>query len=104
MAVVVVLIIAATIAQTIAFSLGRLLKGIAGKFLDLWVITVGLLFAAPSLLLTKADFIPVAVWSGSWIGAYFIGNIPSPKKKIIFALWVILTCALMIWFMPDREL
>lgn len=97
----VVLIIAAVIAQSIAFSLGRLLKGIAGKFLDLWVITVGLLFAAPSLLLTKADFVPVAIWSGSWIGAYFIGNIPSPKKKIAFALWVILTCAAMVWYMPE---
>lgn len=97
----IVLIIAAVIAQSISFSLGRLLKGIAGKFLDLWVITVGLLFAAPSLLLTKADFVPVAIWSGSWIGAYFIGNIPSPKKKIVFALWVVLTCAAMVWYMPE---
>lgn len=97
----IVLVIVAIIAQSIAFSLGRLLKGIAGKFLDLWVIAVGLLFAAPSLLLAKTDFIPVAIWSASWIGAYFIGNIPSPKKKIIFVLWVILTCAGMVWFMPE---
>jgi hypothetical protein len=97
----VILIIVAIIAQSIAFSLGRLLKGIAGKFLDLWVITVGLLFAAPSLLLAKTDFVPVAIWSASWIGAYFIGNIPSPKKKIVFGLWVIVTCTAMVWFMPE---
>ncbi len=97
----IVLIIVAVIAQTLAFSLGRLLKGIAGKFLDLWVVAVGLLFAAPALLLTKADFLPVAIWSASWIGAYFIGNIPSPKKKIFFGLWVLLTCAVMVWLMPE---
>ena len=97
----IVLVIVAVIAQSIAFSLGRLLKGIAGKFLDLWVIVVGLLFAAPSLLLAKTDIIPVALWSASWIGAYFIGNIPSPKKKIVFGLWLLATCAAMVWFMPE---
>lgn len=97
----IVLIIAAVIAQSLAFSLGRLLKGVPGKVLDLGVIAVGLLFAAPPLLLAKTDIIPVGVWSASWIGAYFIGNIPSPKKKIVFAVWVIITCAAMVWFMPE---
>lgn len=97
----IVLIIVAFIAQSISFSLGRLLKGIPGKFLDLGVIAIGLLFAAPSLILAKTDILPVGIWSASWIGAYFIGNIPSPKKKIVFALWFILTSALMVYFMPE---
>ncbi len=67
----------------------------------LGVIAVGLLFATPPLLLSKTDFLPVGIWSVSWIGAYFIGNIPSPKKKFVFALWFILTSAAMIWFMPE---
>jgi hypothetical protein len=97
----IVLVIVAIIAQSIAFSLGRLLKGIPGKFLDVGVITVGLLFAAPSLLLAKNDLIPVALWSISWIGAYFVGNIPSPKKKLIFVAWVVATCTAMVWVMPE---
>lgn len=97
----IVLIIVSFLAQSLAFSLGRLLKGIPGKILDLGVVAVGLLFAAPPLLLAKTDFLPVAIWSVSWIGAYFIGNIPSPVKKIVFAIWFILTAGAMVWLMPE---
>ncbi len=97
----IVLVIVSFLAQGLAFSLGRILKGIPGRILDMGVIAVGLLFAAPPLLLAKTDIIPVGIWSVSWIGAYFIGNIQSPIKKVVFLLWFILTAGAMVWLMPE---
>jgi len=104
----ILLILLAFLVQAFAFNIGRLIpdvpgiKGVPGKVLDWIVIVIGVFFAAPPLLLTKTDFIPIAVWSVSWIGAYFIGNIPNKKvNKVVFAVWFLVTVSLMVWFKPE---
>lgn len=104
----ILLILVCLIVQSLAFNFGRLLpnvpgiKGVPGKVLDWIVILIGIFFAAPPLLLTKTDFIPVGVWSVSWIGAYFIGNIPNKVvNKLVFAIWFLVTVGLMVWFKPE---
>ncbi len=104
----ILLVLLAFAVQIFAFNMGRLIpnvpgiKGVPGRVLDWIVILIGIFFSLPTLLLTRADFVPVAIWSVSWIGAYFIGNIPNKAiNKVIFVLWFLASVGLMIWFMPE---